>query len=60
MRRLTDVSASNCVVGIIHDRNTSRKTVRDVYWTPRPVGEVEDLLGGDIAFYSRRTETVPG
>jgi glycosyltransferase involved in cell wall biosynthesis len=60
VRGLTDVSRADCVVGIIHGQNTSPKSVRDVYWTPRPLGEVEDLLGDDIAFYRRLTEPVPG
>jgi len=51
VRRVADVQAAACVVGIIHDRNTAPKTVRGPHWAARPVREVEDLLGADMAFY---------
>jgi hypothetical protein len=60
VRRVTDVSETGCIVGIIHRRNTAPKSVRGVHWSPRPVREVEDLLGDDMAFYRRLTELVPG
>ena len=60
VRSVTDVSGASCIVGIIHGRNTSPKSVRDAYWTPRPLREVEDLLGDDMAFYRCLTEPVPG
>jgi O-antigen biosynthesis protein len=56
VRRVADVSASGCVVGIIHRGNTAPKSVRGPYWAPRPVREVEDLLGGDLTFYRRVAE----
>ena len=60
VRSITDVSGAGCIVGIIHRRNTAPKSVRDVYWSPRPLREVEDLLGDVMAFYRRLTEPVPG
>jgi len=51
VRRVADVRAAGCVVGIIHGRNTAPKTVRGPHWDSRPVREVEDLLGDDVAFY---------
>jgi glycosyltransferase involved in cell wall biosynthesis len=59
VRSVTDVSDANCVVGIIHGRNSSPKSVRDAYWTPMPLGEVEDVLGDDMAFYRQLTERTP-
>jgi O-antigen biosynthesis protein len=53
VRRVADVRAAACLVGIIHRRNTAPKSVRGPYWDPRPVREVEDLLGEDMAFYRR-------
>jgi glycosyltransferase involved in cell wall biosynthesis/GT2 family glycosyltransferase len=51
VRRVADVRAAGCVVGIIHSRNTAPKSVRGPHWDSRPVREVEDLLGDDMAFY---------
>jgi DNA-binding SARP family transcriptional activator/glycosyltransferase involved in cell wall biosynthesis len=51
VRRIADVSAAECVIGIIHDGNTAPKTVSGAYWTPRPGREAEDLLGPDMTFY---------
>ncbi len=53
VRRVADVRAAGCVVGIIHSRNTAPKSVRGPHWDPRPVREIEDLLGDDMAFYRR-------
>jgi hypothetical protein len=38
-------------VGLVHSANTSRKNVTGAYWHPRPVEEVQRLLGADLAFY---------
>ena len=51
VRRIADVSAAACVVGIIHTGNTAPKTVTSAHWTPRPGREAEDLLGDDMSFY---------
>jgi glycosyltransferase involved in cell wall biosynthesis len=51
VRRVADVAEANCVVGIIHRRNTAAKSVHGRYWEPRPVREVEELLGEDMTFY---------
>jgi glycosyltransferase involved in cell wall biosynthesis/GT2 family glycosyltransferase len=53
VRRIANLRAADCIVGIIHGRNSAPKTVRGPYWRPRPVREVEDLLGDDMAFYRR-------
>ncbi len=53
VRRIADVRAAGCIVGIIHRRNTAPKSVRGVHWSRRPIREVEDLLGDDMAFYRR-------
>jgi glycosyltransferase involved in cell wall biosynthesis len=58
VRRVADVRAAACIVGIIHPRNTAPKSVRSPHWSSRPVREVEDLLGDDMAFYRRLA--VPG
>jgi glycosyltransferase involved in cell wall biosynthesis/GT2 family glycosyltransferase len=60
VRRVADVRASDCVVGIIHRRNTAPKSVRGAHWSPRPVREVADLLGDDMAFYRRLAAATPG
>ena len=60
VRRVTDVRATACIVGIIHGRNTAPKSVRGPHWSPRPIREVEDLLGDDMAFYRGLAETAPG
>jgi len=60
VRRVADVRASDCVVGIIHRRITAPKSVRGAHWSPRPVREVADLLGDDMAFYRRLAAATPG
>ena len=56
VRRIADVRDARCIVGIIHERNTAPKSVHGPYWAPRPVGEVEELLGDDMAFYRHMAE----
>lgn len=51
VRSLADVSDADCVVAIIHNRNTVPKSVRGVHWTALPSGEIERLLGSDLAKY---------
>ena len=51
VRRIADVRAAECLVGIIHPGNTAPKTVRGPHWTPRPPGEAEALLAEDMSFY---------
>ena len=60
VRRIADISAAACVVGIIHDRNTAPKSVRSAHWSPRPVAVAEDLLGDDMAFYRHLAEAASG
>jgi glycosyltransferase involved in cell wall biosynthesis len=51
VHRVADVQDTACVVGIIHRGNTAPKSVRGAHWSPRPVSEVEHVIGGDMAFY---------
>jgi hypothetical protein len=60
VRRIADVRAADCIVGIIHERNCAPKTGRGPQWSPRPVREVEDLIGDDMAFYHRHAGSGPG
>ena len=65
VRRVADVGAAGCVVGIIHRGNTAPKSGRGVHWSPRPASEAEALLGDDMTFYrglatAARAEAVPG
>jgi O-antigen biosynthesis protein len=60
VRQVADVRAADCVVGIIHPNNTVAKSVQGANWSARPVCEVEDLLGDDMAFYRRLAEPAPG
>lgn len=60
VRRVTDVRAAACIVGIIHRHNTAPKSVRGPHWNPRPIREAEDLLGDDLAFYHHLADPVPG
>jgi O-antigen biosynthesis protein len=57
--RVADVQAADCIVGIIHPRNTAPKSIRGVHWTQRPVSEVESLLGEDLTFYRHLATTRP-
>jgi glycosyltransferase involved in cell wall biosynthesis len=59
VRRVADVQAAGCIVGIIHGRNTAPKPVHGAHWTPVPVSEVESLLGSDLTFYRRLAMTTP-
>lgn len=38
-------------VGIVHPRNTVRKSGAGAYWAPQPPETVEDILGDDRDFY---------
>ena len=60
VRRVADVRTAACIVGIIHPQNTAPKSVRGAHWSPRPIREVENLLGDDMAFYRNITEAMPG
>lgn len=51
VRRISYVDRTACVVGIIHRGNTAPKSVRGPHWRRRPVREVEDVIGEDLAFY---------
>jgi glycosyltransferase involved in cell wall biosynthesis/GT2 family glycosyltransferase len=53
---IADVSGSNCLVALVHDRNTVAKSGRGAYWSSIPVDEVERLLGPDTGHY--RADTI--
>jgi O-antigen biosynthesis protein len=60
VRRVADVGAAGCVVGIVHPRNTAPKSVRSPHWSPRSMREVEDLLGDDMPFYRSLAQGLRG
>jgi GT2 family glycosyltransferase len=55
VRRITYVDQAACIVGIIHRGNTAPKSVRGAHWSRRPVREVEEVVGEDLAFYRHLT-----
>jgi len=57
VRRITYVHEPACIVGIIHRGNTAPKSVRGAHWSRRPLREVEDVLGEDLAFYRQLART---
>jgi GT2 family glycosyltransferase len=59
VRRIAYVHESACIVGIIHRRNTAPKSVGGTHWSRRPIREVEDILGDDIAFYHHLESALP-
>jgi glycosyltransferase involved in cell wall biosynthesis/GT2 family glycosyltransferase len=60
VRRVADVSAAACIIGILHPGNTAPKSVYGAHWSPRPCREAEDLLGDDTAFYRDLAQAAPG
>jgi glycosyltransferase involved in cell wall biosynthesis len=40
-------------VGLVHDTNTSPKSLSGPLWHPHPVADVHRLLGDDLRFYAR-------
>jgi glycosyltransferase involved in cell wall biosynthesis len=38
-------------VATVHERNSSPKKTSDIRWVPRPVDEIESLLGSDFRLY---------
>jgi glycosyltransferase involved in cell wall biosynthesis len=60
VRAIADISTAGCIVSIIHPRNTAPKSVHGMHWSPQSNREVEDLLGGDMAFYRSLTRPTPG
>jgi predicted O-methyltransferase YrrM len=49
--RVLALSDNRCLVGMVHQRNTSPKRTDDAGWHPLPAEEIYDLLGTDISFY---------
>jgi glycosyltransferase involved in cell wall biosynthesis len=60
VRRISDVRAENCVVGLVHPGNTVAKNGRGAYWKPVGINEVASCLGNDMMFYQDlwRTPTI--
>jgi glycosyltransferase involved in cell wall biosynthesis/GT2 family glycosyltransferase len=54
VRSMCDVSASDTLVAIIHRGNTVPKAVHGTNWSGVPAGEVERLLGPDLALYREK------
>ena len=50
---------SDFIVGLIHDGNTSPKRTASGQWRPRPVADVERLLGPEMKRYRRRDVANP-
>jgi hypothetical protein len=48
-KRVGVLPDSSFYVALVHPGNTSRKDVRDAWWHPRPVGEIELLMGPEWA-----------
>lgn len=59
VRRIADISAAACIVGILHGRNTAPKSVHSTHWSSRPGYEAEGILGEDMGFYRRLTQAAP-
>jgi O-antigen biosynthesis protein len=49
--RLAVLDDHRFVVGLVHAGNTSRKETAGSYWSPRPLSEVETVLGADAAAF---------
>jgi ADP-heptose:LPS heptosyltransferase/glycosyltransferase involved in cell wall biosynthesis/SAM-dependent methyltransferase len=49
-----------CLVALIHHGNCSPKRTSDLRYQPRPVEEIEGLLGDDLRFYAHPTERSNG
>jgi glycosyltransferase involved in cell wall biosynthesis len=48
---IADVNDTDCVIALIHDRDTVPKTGRGAYWSGDWVIEVERVLGADVTLY---------
>jgi hypothetical protein len=54
---IADVSDSNCLIALIHDRNTVAKSGHGAYWNSIPVHEIDRLLGPDSRHYQSEMRT---
>lgn len=50
-RRLHELDDETLLVGVIHERNASRKNTRDAWWEQRPLADVEAVMGEDARVY---------
>jgi glycosyltransferase involved in cell wall biosynthesis len=50
-RRLHELDDETLLIGVIHDRNASRKNTRDPWWEQRPLADVEAVMGDDARAY---------
>jgi glycosyltransferase involved in cell wall biosynthesis len=51
--RIADVREADCVIGIVHGRNTMNRTFGPPCWSPVSAERVERILGDDRHFYDR-------
>jgi predicted O-methyltransferase YrrM len=49
--RVLALSDHRCLVGMIHQHNTSPKRTDGAGWRPLPTEEIHNLLGTDLSFY---------
>ena len=47
-------------VALIHPGNTNPRRPNRMRWAPCPTDQLEAILGGDLAFYRRLTESTIG
>jgi glycosyltransferase involved in cell wall biosynthesis len=57
--RLAVLDDHRVVVGLVHDGNTSRKQTAGSYWSPRPLAEVQTLLGADAEAFLHASAVGP-
>lgn len=58
--RIEVVNQPRLVVALVHAHNTSPKRTSDGRYHPKPVSEIESLLGDDFDFYRRLGRPPPG
>ena len=51
--RVLALSESRFYVGLIHESNTSPKQVSDSRWRPKPLGEIQNIIGCEWKAYSK-------
>jgi hypothetical protein len=50
-KRILPLADETFYVGLVHDGNTSRKNTASGLWTEWVPEELEERIGGDLAFY---------
>jgi ADP-heptose:LPS heptosyltransferase len=54
--KIHTLADSRFIIALVHDGNCSRKHTSDPRYQPRPVGDIERLLGTDLCFYTGLNE----